>query len=216
VSQPKLQGPTDHVHRTGGFMTVELESVPLLEERIRLELTQIAANMQMLSGAATAIAAAADLMKRTLKSGGKIMFCGNGGSAADAQHLAAELMGRYLKDRAPLPALALTVDTSALTAIANDYSYDEVFARQLRGIGRRGDLLVGLSTSGNSANVVKAVEAARDIGIVTLVLTGQKGGRMAEIADHVIRVPATRTNSIQEMHIVVGHMLCGFVEEALC
>jgi D-sedoheptulose 7-phosphate isomerase len=197
-------------------MTVELESVWLLEKRIRLELNQIATNMQMLGDAAAAIASAAELMKSTLKSAGKVMFCGNGGSAADAQHLAAELMGRYLKDRAPLAALALTVDTSALTAIANDYSYDEVFARQLRGIGRHGDLLVGLSTSGNSANVVKAVEAAREIGVVTLVLTGQKGGRMAEIADHVIRVPATRTNSIQEMHIVVGHMLCGLVEEALC
>jgi D-sedoheptulose 7-phosphate isomerase len=187
-----------------------------LEERIRLELDQIAANMRLLGDAAATIAAAAEIMKRSLQSGGKIMFCGNGGSAADAQHLAAELMGRYLKDRAPLPALALTVDTSALTAIANDYSYDEVFARQLRGIGRRDDVLVGLSTSGNSANVVRAIVTARDLGIVSIALTGQQGGRMAEIADHVIRAPATRTNSIQEMHIVIGHMLCGFIEEALC
>ncbi len=197
-------------------MTIEPNSVSLLEERIRLELGQIATNMHLLREAAAAIASAAVLMKGTLRSGGKIMFCGNGGSAADAQHLAAELMGRYLRDRAPLAALALTVDTSALTAIANDYSYEEVFARQLRGIGRQGDLLVGLSTSGNSANVVRAIEAARDLGIFTLALTGQKGGRIAEIADQAIRVPATRTNSIQEMHIVIGHMLCGFVEEALC
>jgi D-sedoheptulose 7-phosphate isomerase len=196
-------------------MIVETESVRL-EERIRLELDQVAANMRLLRDAASTIAVAAEIMKRSLRSGGKIMFCGNGGSAADAQHLAAELMGRYLKDRAPLSALALTVDTSALTAIANDYSYDEVFARQLRGIGRRDDVLVGLSTSGNSANVVRAIEAARDLGIVSLALTGQQGGRMAEIADHVIRAPAVRTNSIQEMHIVIGHMLCGFVEEALC
>jgi D-sedoheptulose 7-phosphate isomerase len=196
-------------------MTAETERARL-EERIRLELDQIAANMRLLGDAAATIAAAAEIMKRSLQSGGKIMFCGNGGSAADAQHLAAELMGRYLKDRAPLPALALTVDTSALTAIANDYSYDEVFARQLRGIGRRDDVLVGLSTSGNSANVVRAIVTARDLGIVSLALTGQKGGRMAEIADHVIRAPATRTNSIQEMHIVIGHMLCGLIEEALC
>ena len=196
-------------------MIAEAERVRL-EERIRLELDQVAANMRLLGDAAATIAAAAEIMKRSLQSGGKIMFCGNGGSAADAQHLAAELMGRYLKDRAPLPALALTVDTSALTAIANDYSYDEVFARQLRGIGRRDDVLVGLSTSGNSANVVRAIETARDLGIVSLALTGQQGGRMAEIADHVIRAPATRTNSIQEMHIVIGHMLCGFIEEALC
>jgi D-sedoheptulose 7-phosphate isomerase len=197
-------------------MTVEIQSGSRLEERIRLELDQVAANMRLLRDAAGTIATAAELMTRSLRSGGKIMFCGNGGSAADAQHLAAELMGRYLKDRAPLPALALTVDTSALTAIANDYGYDEVFARQLRGIGRRGDVLVGLSTSGNSANVVRAFEAARDLGVVTLALTGDPGGRMAEIADHVIRAPAARTNSIQEMHIVIGHMLCGFVEEALC
>jgi len=216
VSQPELHGPNDYVHRTGGFMTIEPNSVSLLEERIRLELGQIATNMHLLREAAAAIASAAVLMKGTLRSGGKIMFCGNGGSAADAQHLAAELMGRYLRDRAPLAALALTVDTSALTAIANDYSYEEAFARQLRGIGRQGDLLVGLSTSGNSANVVRAIEAARDLGIFTLALTGQKGGRIAEIADQAIRVPATRTNSIQEMHIVIGHMLCGFVEEALC
>lgn len=197
-------------------MTVEIQSGSRLEERIRLELDQVAANMRLLRDAAGTIATAAELMTRSLRSGGKIMFCGNGGSAADAQHLAAELMGRYLKDRAPLPALALTVDTSALTAIANDYGYDEVFARQLRGIGRRGDVLVGLSTSGNSANVVRAFEAARDLGVVILALTGEPGGRMAEIADHVIRAPAARTNSIQEMHIVIGHMLCGFVEEALC
>jgi D-sedoheptulose 7-phosphate isomerase len=203
------------MHRSGSFMTVETERTRL-EERIHLELDQIAANMRLLRDAAATIAAAAEIMKRSLRSGGKIMFCGNGGSAADAQHLAAELMGRYLKDRTPLPALALTVDTSALTAIANDYSYDEVFARQLRGIGRRGDVLLGLSTSGNSANVVRAIEAARGLGIVSLALTGQQGGRMAEIADHVIRAPATRTNSIQEMHIVIGHMLCGFIEEALC
>jgi D-sedoheptulose 7-phosphate isomerase len=197
-------------------MTIEAKSASSLEDRILSELDQAQTNLRLLRDTAPAIAAAAELMKASLKSGGKIMFCGNGGSAADAQHLAAELMGRFLRDRAPLPALALTVDTSALTAIANDYSYAEVFARQLRGIGRHGDVLVGLSTSGNSANVVKALEAARDIGVVTLALTGQGGGRMAEIADHTIRVPSTRTYAIQEMHMMIGHMLCGFIEEALC
>ncbi|MGE0626196.1 MAG: D-sedoheptulose 7-phosphate isomerase [Hyphomicrobiaceae bacterium] len=189
---------------------------PDLAARVVGELDVIAENMKLLKGQAEVISAAADLLVDSLKSGGKVMFCGNGGSAADAQHLAAELMGRYLKDRAPLPALALTVDTSALTAIANDYAYDEVFCRQLKGIGRAGDVLVGLSTSGNSANVVKAVEAAREAGIKTVALTGQGGGRLAEAADLAIRVPSTRTNSIQEMHIVVGHMLCGFIEDALC
>lgn len=186
------------------------------QERIRSEIAAVARNFEKLLDRTDAIDAAAGLMIEALRSGGKIMLCGNGGSAADAQHLAAELMGRYLKDRKPLPALALTVDTSALTAIANDYSYDEVFARQLRGIGRKGDLLVGISTSGNSGNVVKAVEAAKALGIVTVALTGEGGGKLAALADLAIRVPAQRTNSIQEMHIAVGHILCGIVEDTLC
>jgi D-sedoheptulose 7-phosphate isomerase len=151
-----------------------------------------------------------------LRGGGKVLFCGNGGSAADAQHLAAELMGRFLRDRAPLAAVALTVDTSALTAIGNDYAFDEVFARQLRGLGRPGDALVAISTSGNSANVLKALAVAREAGIVTVGLTGASGGRMAGLCDLCIRVPATRTDRIQEMHIAVGHLICGLVEDALC
>lgn len=186
------------------------------EERIRGEITATMRNFERLLDRIQVIDAAADLMVQALRSGGKIMFCGNGGSAADAQHLAAELMGRYLRDRAPLPALALTVDTSALTAIANDYSYQDVFARQLRGIGRKGDLLVGISTSGNSANVIKAVETARAMDIATIVLTGEDGGRVAELADIAIRAPAQRTNAIQEMHIAIGHILCGIVEDSLC
>jgi len=159
---------------------------------------------------------AARLMVESLRAGNKILFCGNGGSAADSQHLAAELMGRYLRDRAPLPAMALTVDTSALTAIGNDYGYAEVFARQLRGIGRPGDVLVGISTSGASANVLRALEDARAMGIGTIGLTGTSGGPIAELSDVCIKVPATRTNRIQEMHICVGHILCGFVEDGLC
>jgi D-sedoheptulose 7-phosphate isomerase len=189
---------------------------PSLPARIRAEIDDISAGFARLSAQSAAIEQAADAMIASLAAGNKIMFCGNGGSAADSQHLAAELMGRYLRDRAPLPALALTVDTSALTAIGNDYGYAEVFARQLRGVGRRGDVLVGLSTSGNSANVIAAIEAAREMGIVTLGMTGMNRGRMDDLSDILIKVPATRTNRIQEMHIAVGHMLCGFVEDALC
>ncbi|MBF0561644.1 MAG: D-sedoheptulose 7-phosphate isomerase [Alphaproteobacteria bacterium] len=161
-----------------------------------------------------AIAAAADRMITAMKAGGKVMFCGNGGSAADAQHLAAELMGRFMRERDPLPALALTVDTSALTAIGNDYGYENVFSRQLRGIGRSGDVLVGISTSGNSRNVVLALEAARRMGIHTIGLTGTNPGLMQELCDVLVNVPAARTDLIQQMHITVGHILCGLIEEA--
>jgi D-sedoheptulose 7-phosphate isomerase len=187
-----------------------------LSARIRAEVDEISSGFARLSTQSAAIEQAAGAMIAALAAGNKIMFCGNGGSAADSQHLAAELMGRYLRDRAPLPALALTVDTSALTAISNDYGYDEVFARQLRGVGRRGDVLVGLSTSGNSANVIAAIEAARAMGVIAIGMTGTNSGRMDDLCDILIKVPATRTNRIQEMHIAVGHMLCGFVEDALC
>jgi D-sedoheptulose 7-phosphate isomerase len=187
-----------------------------LSARIRAEVDEISAGFARLSTQSAAIEQAAGAMIAALAAGNKIMFCGNGGSAADSQHLAAELMGRYLRDRAPLPALALTVDTSALTAISNDSGYDEVFARQLRGVGRRGDVLVGLSTSGNSANVIAAIEAARAMGVIAIGMTGTNSGRMDDLCDILIKVPATRTNRIQEMHIAVGHMLCGFVEDALC
>lgn len=154
--------------------------------------------------------------KAALTAGRKVIFCGNGGSAADAQHLAAELMGRFLFDRDPMPALSLTVDTSALTAIGNDYGYENVFARQLRGIGQRGDVLVGLSTSGNSANIVKAFEVARETGITTIGLTGEGGGRMAGLSDILIAVPHGQTSHIQEAHIAIGHMICAMVEDQLC
>jgi D-sedoheptulose 7-phosphate isomerase len=176
----------------------------------------IAENFRRLAAEAPGIVRAAELLTGALRGGGKVLFCGNGGSAADAQHLAAELMGRFLRDRAPLAAVALTVDTSALTAIGNDYAFDEVFARQLRGLGRPGDALVAISTSGNSANVLKALAVAREAGIVTVGLTGASGGRMAGLCDLCIRVPATRTDRIQEMHIAVGHLICGLVEDALC
>jgi D-sedoheptulose 7-phosphate isomerase len=172
-------------------------------------------NFRKLADHADLVVAAAQEMTDRVKAGGKAIFCGNGGSAADAQHLAAELMGRFMMDRAPLAAMALSVNTSTITAIGNDFGYDEVFERQLRGIGRAGDVLVGLSTSGNSKNVVSAIEAAKEIGIFTIALVGEGGGRMAEIADMAIRVPSRSTPRIQEMHIAVGHALCEWVEAAL-
>ena len=176
----------------------------------------VARNFAQLSSLAPVIDQAARTMTQAIHAGRKVIFCGNGGSAADSQHLAAELMGRYLKDRAPLPAIALTVDTSALTAIANDYSYAEVFSRQLRGLGQSGDVLVGLSTSGNSENVLRAVDVARELGIATIGMTGRNGGKLAMACNIAICVPADETNHIQEMHIAVGHYLCGFVEDASC
>jgi D-sedoheptulose 7-phosphate isomerase len=196
-------------------MTAMPENDPFREDIVR-QFRAIADSFLKLESEAPRISAAAMLMIEALRTGNKVLFCGNGGSAADSQHLAAELMGRYLKDRKPLPALALTVDTSALTAIANDYGYENVFARQLRGIGVKGDVLIGLSTSGNSPNVLKAASVAREMGIKVVAFTGGNGGKLAAIADVTINVPAVMTNNIQEMHIAIGHMLCGFVEAAVC
>jgi D-sedoheptulose 7-phosphate isomerase len=151
----------------------------------------------------------------SLCQGNKVYFCGNGGSAADAQHLAAELSGRYLYDRPPLPAEALHVNTSYLTAVANDYSFDEVYARLLRGIGHSGDVLVALSTSGNSKNIIRAIEVAQEIGMIVVGLTGATGGKMKNICDFLINVPSTETPRIQESHILVGHILCEMIESAI-
>jgi len=184
------------------------------EARITAEIDTIIGGFTKLRALAPDIAAAGHVLSTAIKGGGKVMFCGNGGSAADAQHLAAELSGRFLHDRKPLAGLALTVDTSALTAIGNDYGYEQVFSRQLRGLGRAGDALVAITTSGNSPNVLEAIKAAREIGIKVVGLTGAGGGKLVAAADLCIRVPADRTDHIQEMHIAVGHMLCGIVEEA--
>ncbi|WP_231985427.1 SIS domain-containing protein [Mycobacterium sp. E796] len=150
----------------------------------------------------------------SLRSGGKIMFCGNGGSAADSQHLAAELVGRQNYDRAPAAGIALTVDTSALTAIGNDYGYEFVFARQVEALGRAGDVLIGISTSGRSANVVRALEAARAMGVVTVAFTGNQPRDMG-IAEYQLNVPASETAKIQELHIMCGHMIFALVEREL-
>lgn len=187
-----------------------------LHESIVRGLRDASQRLAELEAEAHTIAAAAEMLVQCFQRGNKVVFCGNGGSAADSQHLAAEFMGRYLRDRRPLPSLSLTVDTSAITAIGNDYGYEHVFSRQLRGIGSPGDVLVGISTSGNSGNVLRAFDVAREMGIHRIALTGQSGGRLAAGADVAICVPSTRTNEIQEMHIVVGHMLCGFVEDAVC
>lgn len=149
----------------------------------------------------------------SLAQGNKIMFCGNGGSAADSQHLSAELVGRYKMNRPALSALSLTVDTSALTAIANDFGYEQVFSRQVEGIGKAGDCLVGISTSGNSQNIVNAFLKAKEMGIKTIAFTGEGGGKMKEIADLCLNVPSSVTNNIQEMHIACGHILCDMVEK---
>ena len=176
---------------------------------------EISRNFEALRARGPILAAAGMHLIKALHAGNKILFCGNGGSAADSQHLAAELMGRYRRDRHPLAAIALTVDTSALTAIGNDYGFHDIFARQLAGIGRAGDVLVALSTSGSSENVIRALEMARILGVVTIGLTGESGGAMAALCDLCIQVPATDTARIQEMHIAVGHLLCGFVEDTV-
>ena len=152
---------------------------------------------------------------QSLRDGGKVMFCGNGGSAADSQHLAAEFTGRFIRDRRPLAGLALSTDSSALTCIANDYGYADVFARQVVALGRRGDCLVGISTSGNSSNVVHAFEAAQNIGITTIGLLGGHGGRLAALSDYPVIVPSDVTARVQEAHILIGHSLCGGVEMEL-
>ncbi|MHB8814252.1 MAG: D-sedoheptulose-7-phosphate isomerase [Steroidobacteraceae bacterium] len=158
---------------------------------------------------------AAALVAATLSHGGKLLLCGNGGSAADSQHLAAELSGRFVKDRRPLAAVALSTDTSALTCIANDYGFEEVFSRQVTGLGRKGDCLLVISTSGNSRNVLRAAEAARAAGIRVIGLLGRDGGAVRALCDLAIVVPSTTTARIQEAHIFIGHTLCALVEEAL-
>lgn len=161
------------------------------------------------------IAKAADVMTSALRDGKKILFCGNGGSAADAQHLAAELTGRFYFDRPPLYAEALHVNTSYLTAVANDYSFDEVFSRLVRAKGQKGDVLVGISTSGNSPNVIKALEVANRSGMVTVALTGKSGGKMRDLCSYLLNVPSTDTPRIQEAHILIGHIICELIEKEL-
>jgi D-sedoheptulose 7-phosphate isomerase len=168
-----------------------------------------------LDSIASAVDAAAGVLTEALVSGGKLMFCGNGGSAADSQHLASEFTGRFINDRRPLAAMALTTDSSALTCIANDYSFDDVFYRQVLGLGSKGDCLIAISTSGNSRNVIRAAEAARESDVRVVGLLGRDGGKLRALCDVPIVVPSKSTARIQEAHSFIGHTLCGLVEQAL-
>lgn len=159
------------------------------------------------------VAAVVDKIVAAFRNGNRVYFCGNGGSAADAQHLAAEFSGRFYTDRKALPAEALHCNTSYLTAVANDYSYELVYARLIDGIGEKGDVLLGLSTSGNSANIARAFEVAREKGMITVGFTGLTGGVMKSISDYLLNVPSSDTPRIQESHIMIGHIICQLVEE---
>jgi len=176
----------------------------------------IAAKQQFLRDYGNALVQATEEVVRTLQAGGKILLFGNGGSAADAQHIAAEFVNRYVIDRPPLPAIALTTDTSALTSIANDYGVADLFAKQIRALGKPGDVVIALSTSGNSPNILRALEVCRELGIRTIGLTGGTGGEMAGRVDHLLCVAATRmTPRIQEVHILIGHTICELVDNIL-
>jgi D-sedoheptulose 7-phosphate isomerase len=170
---------------------------------------QILQNEQLLQQLQNAVEVITDAFKK----GNKVLFCGNGGSAADAQHLAAEFSGRFYKNRKALPSEALHCNTSYLTAVANDYSYDVIYARIIEGTGIKGDVLVGLSTSGNSPNILKAFEAAHQNGMITIGFTGSTGGKMKDCSDILVNVPSTDTPRIQESHIMLGHIICELVEE---
>jgi len=193
-------------------MRTASDILPLVIERVRqsIEIQQAILEdehlLELLNEAASACL-------RALKRGAKLVFFGNGGSAADAQHLAAELTGRYLLERRPLPAIALTTNTSCLTAIGNDYSYDQVFARQIEALGNKADIAIGISTSGHSKNVIQALRKAKEKGLTTVGLTASTGGELRHVADYCLRIPSEETPRIQEAHILLGHILCEIIEE---
>lgn len=183
----------------------------IIEERMK----EHEAVFQATKALAPAIAAAGSIVKTALEQGHKILFCGNGGSAADSQHLAAEIVGRFQKERRAFPAVALTVDTSILTAVSNDYGYDTVFQRQVQALGSAGDVLVAISTSGNSANVLEAIDEARQKGMRVIGMTAIGGGKMKDLCDVILAVPSGTTARAQEMHILIGHILCEMAEESM-
>lgn len=190
----------------------------LLTDGIGAQLRDTARNLQAMSEDTqlhATMAQVASACVATLRHGGKILFAGNGGSAADAQHLAGELVSRFNYDRPGLAAFALTTDTSVLTAIGNDYGYERLFARQIEAVGRAGDVFVAISTSGRSPNILAALDVARAKGLLTVGLTGRSGGRMAEYCDHVLRTPSDETPRIQEGHIAIGHTICWWIERQL-
>lgn len=182
----------------------------IIAESIKVK-QRILENKQLLSTIELIVAQITDCFKRD----GKLLLCGNGGSAADAQHISAEFSGRFYKDRAPLFSEALHVNSSYLTAVANDYGFQEVYARMVRAMGRNGDILIGISTSGNSPNITNALEAAKQLGMTTIGFTGETGGKIKSICDHLINIPSTDTPRIQEAHILVGHIICELVESNL-
>ena len=182
----------------------------LIEQRLHDHLVVLRALMA--SDLPQKLEQCAEYIEKALSEGHKVMFCGNGGSAADSQHLAAEFVGRFQKERKGLPAVALTVDTSILTAVANDYGYDTVFSRQVQALGEPGDVLIGISTSGNSKNVLLAIEEAKNKGMLCIGMTAEGGGKMAEVSDICLAVPAKVTARVQEMHILMGHILCELVD----
>ena len=188
-----------------------------MEEMIRKQLEESADVKMKAALMAGEIAKVAEMIVQAYKKGGKVLFCGNGGSAADSQHLACELVSKLRLERSALPAIALTTNTSILTAISNDYGFEHVFERQVEALGRPGDVLIGIGTSGNSENVIVAFRKARKMGLKTVALTGETGGKMAENseADVVLKVPSKDTQRIQETHIAIGHVLCDAVEKAM-
>jgi len=187
-------------------MEQEADIVKQIEDSIKLK--------KYLQQETKNLVAIADLLIDAFKKGNKVLLFGNGGSAADAQHIACELAGKFYLDRAPLPAIALTTNTSSLTAIGNDYSYEEIFSRQLNALVRKGDIAIGISTSGNSPNVLRGIEEAKQLRAITVAFTGQ-GGRLKEMADYVLSIPSVDTPRIQEAHITAGHIICYLVEQAL-
>jgi D-sedoheptulose 7-phosphate isomerase len=185
-------------------------------EKVIISLREGAAlRLQLIEGCADKIVLAAESVARCLRDGGKILLFGNGGSAADAQHIAAEFVGRFVEDRVPLSAIALTTDTSALTAIGNDFGFEQIFARQVRALSKVGDVVLAISTSGQSVNVLSGVEVARGAGLTSIGLTGGKGGRLADIVDIPLVVPSHNTARVQECHIAIGHIICEVVESLL-
>jgi D-sedoheptulose 7-phosphate isomerase len=184
-------------------------------EKELAKLAALIADIQADKALLNQVVQSAETIVTTLRSGGKVLIAGNGGSAADAQHIAGEFVSRFHYDRPGLAAIALTTDTSILTAIGNDYGYERLFSRQVQALGREGDVFVGISTSGNSANVIAAFEEAQKMKLTTIGFTGAKGGKMLDLCDITLRMPSTETPKIQEGHIAIGHIICGLVEAAM-
>jgi D-sedoheptulose 7-phosphate isomerase len=197
MKNPSIESTASHVKSIGDIWTEHI---------------QVASAMHTITAG---IAAAVEMIGASLDGGGKLLIAGNGGSAGDAQHIAAELTGRFMRERRALPALALHGNVSALTAIGNDYGYDEVFARELSAHARTGDVLLAISTSGNSPNILRAIEAAHERGVLVIGLTGESGGKMNAACDLCLRVPSKTTARIQEMHITIGHAICQLIEARL-